>query len=144
MRVFPASTNHLYRGPGWVIAVMYVLSVLTIGPALVHMFKADGGAFAIAGLDPAAGRDVIIGIFAWAGASQFVWGLAMLGVTHRYRDFVPAILGLGMMEQSLISLNAWVLKPGHGLHHPPGTIIALVAVPLLAGLLAASTRNADK
>jgi hypothetical protein len=136
--ILPPTLNGLYRGPGWVPKALLVLGLLELGPALIHSFAPDGGAFAIAGLDASAGRRTIIGIFAWAGATQFVWALTILAVAWRYRVFLPAILALMLCEKSLIALNGWVLKGAGASHHPPAHYAVLVAIPLLGGLLAAS------
>jgi hypothetical protein len=130
--------NGLYDGPVWVAHVLAVLGLLELGPALIHSFAPDGGAFAIAGLHQQAGRATIIGLFAWAGATQLCWALIILSVAFRYRVFLRPMLALMALEKSLIALNGWLLKPNPGLHHPPALYAALVAVPFLLALLAAS------
>lgn len=140
MSLLPESTNARYAGPGWVVAVAGVLTFGMLVPSLIHMFAPDGGAFAIAALDASAGRQTIIGIFAWAGATQFVYALVMLGVLLRWRNFLPLMLLLTATEQTLIALNGWVLKPSATGHHPPQMYAVFVSIPLLLTLAAAASR----
>jgi hypothetical protein len=143
-RFFPASMNQEYHGRGWLAWVVFALGLLELGPALIHSFAPDGGAFRIAGLPDTAGRATIIGIFAWAGATQLIYAIIILAVALRYRVFIPAVLLLMLIEKSLIALNGWVLKDTHTPHHPPAMYAVLVAIPLLAGLLAASPAGTSR
>lgn len=93
-------------------------AVFTIGPGAIHSFLPDGGAEVIAGLDLGDRRDLVIGLFAWQGSTQIAFGLAMAAVALRYRALAPLFLLLIAVERTLMSLHAWVLKPGDG-HHPP-------------------------
>lgn len=111
-----------------------VCGVLSVVPGSIHVFLPDGGAGAIAGIDLAPDGARIIGMFAWAGATQIVWGLVMLAVALRYRALVPLALALLLLERCLHALNFWVLKPGT--HHPPESYAVLVALPLIALFLA--------
>lgn len=133
--ILPASTNDRYAGRPLAPRALLLLSILTIGPALIHVFLPDGGAGVIAGLDLSQNGAQIVGLFAWAGATQLVFGLTLLIVALRHRDFVPLMLALLLLEQSIISLNLWVLKPGSSGHRPPGAYGSLLAVPVLLGLL---------
>lgn len=138
MPLLPPSTNARYRGAPGAAAFLAVLAVLTIVPGLIHVFLPDGGAGVIAGIDLGACRPVIVALFAWAGATQIALGLAMLLVALRYRDLVPLLLALVLLERTLHLLNAWVLKPGP--HHPPEHYAVLAGVPLIAAALWLSLR----
>lgn len=140
MALLPESTNARYTGAAWVPPIAGVLTLGMLIPSLIHMFAPDGGAFRIAALDAAAGRQTIIGIFAWAGATQFVYALVMLGVVLRWRDFLPPMLLLTATEQMLIALNGWVLKPSATGHHPPQMYAVFVSIPLLLALAGAAAR----
>lgn len=136
--LLPPSTNASYAGAPWAAHLLAVLGVLTIVPGMIHEFLPDGGAGSIAGMDLGACGDTVAALFAWAGATQIVFGAVMLAVGLRFRTFVPAVFVLVLVERTLHALNAWVLKPGSG-HHPPEHYAVLVMVPLLlAGLVAAS------
>lgn len=129
---WPASSNAEYDGSAaaaWVLGLYGGLRILT---GAVHMFWEDGGAGRIAGLDLDAGGMTLIAVFAWAGATQLVWGCAALGLALFYRALVAPALLLALSEQSLIAVNAWILKPVAGGHHPPATYVALAGVWILA------------
>lgn len=137
----PASTNGDYHGSlisAWFLTLM---SLATIIPGCIHTFLPDGGAGVIAGLDLSRNGPRIIGLFAWAGTTQIVWGLLMLVVSLRNRNFVPLLLGLLLIERSLHALNMWVLKYTGDGHHPPETYLTLAALPIIALFLGLSLRQ---
>ncbi|MBI1814041.1 MAG: hypothetical protein HYR72_03605 [Deltaproteobacteria bacterium] len=140
MRVLPPSTNAAYSGSMVSAYFLTLFSVLTIVPGCIHTFAPDGGAGTIAGLDLSQNGRVIIAVFAWAGATQIAFGLATLIVSLRYRDLVPLMLGLAIVERTLHALNAWVIK-GAGGHHPPEHYAVLVGLPLLFGAFVLSLRD---
>ena len=104
--------------------------LLAVIPGSIHVFLPDGGAGVIAGIDLASDGARVIGVFAWAGATQIAWGLMMLTVALRYRALVPLALLLLLLERTLHALNFWVLKPGT--HHPPESYAVLIALPIIA------------
>lgn len=144
MSLLPPSSNDAYRG--WKLAAwaLTVLAAGTIIPALIHIGLPDGGAGVIAGLDLSQGRHTIISLFAWAGTTQFVWGLILFAISLRYRSLVPLALALLVIERALHTWNMWGPKgtPLAGGHHPPEAWVTLGSVPVLAILLALSLRRA--
>jgi hypothetical protein len=138
--MLPSSTNGHYFGSPLAAYLLALAGLLTIGPGLIHVFLPDGGAGVIAGLDLSRNGAVIVGTFAWAGATQIVWGITLLVASLRYRSFVPPLLVLLLIERSLIALNLWVLRAPSSGHHPPAAYGTLVALPLLAAALALSLR----
>ncbi|MCE9521393.1 MAG: hypothetical protein K8S25_03045 [Alphaproteobacteria bacterium] len=142
-RFFPASTNGAYVGHPIAAWFLTLAAIGTIGPGCIHAFLDDGGAVRIAGLDlPPDSRTLVIGLFAWAGATQLVWGLLMLAVSLFYRSFVPLYLALILVERSVIALNQWIFKPGEGPHHPPEAYVTLVLIPVALLMLAFSLTRA--
>ncbi len=141
MRLLPPSTNSQYRGSLLSAYFLTVLSVLTIVPGCIHSFLPDGGAGVIAGLDLGQCGGVIIALFAWAGATQIVFGIAMLLAGTRYRVLVPLLLTLVTLERGLHAINAWVLKSGTPGHRPPEHYAVLVGLPLVVVALALSLRD---
>jgi hypothetical protein len=115
----PASTNAEYRGARASVWFLALVTLLTIGPALIHSFAPDGGASGIAHLDMGDKRDLIVGTFRWEGATQLALGLGMLAVVLRYRTLTPLFLALVIVERGLMSLHAWVLTVDPSGHHPP-------------------------
>ena len=141
MSFLPASTNAHYEGAPLAAHFLTLVGILTIVPGLIHSFLPDGGAGVIAGIDLSVNGATVIGAFAWAGATQIVWGTALLVASLRYRSLVPPLLVLVLLERSLIALNVWLLKaPANG-HHPPEAYATLVSVPLLLGAIALSLRR---
>ena len=137
--LLPPSTNADYRGARSAAWFLTLAAVLTIVPGLIHSFLPDGGAGVIAGLDMGDKRDLVVSVFAWEGATQLALGFAMLAVAIRYRPLTPLFLALLILERSLMTLQAWVLKPGP--HHPPEHYASPVTVVLAAVFLALSLRT---
>lgn len=138
-QLLPAPERHLPPTPA--SRFLAVCGGLTLVPGTIHVFLPDGGAGLIAGIDLARGGDRVIGLFAWAGATQIVWGLMMLAVALRYRALVPMALALLLVERGLHAVNFWVLKPGT--HHPPESYAVLAAIPVIALFLALALRHRE-
>ena len=135
--LFPPSTNDVYRGTASAAVFLGLLALLTIGPALIHLLLPDGGAGVIAGLDLSKDGPAIIRLFAWAGATQLVWGLMLLAIAVRYRHLVPLALVLLLIERCIHAVNMWWPKSGAingetSAHHPPEAYATLVMILLLA------------
>lgn len=143
MPLVPPSTNAHYGGSPLAAWLLTFVGVTTIVPGLIHVFLPDGGAGVIAGLDLSSNGAAVIGVFAWAGATQLVWGIALLAASLRWRSFVPPLLSLVLVERTLIALNLWLLKPPATGHRPPEAYATLVAIPLLAAAIALSLRHRD-
>jgi hypothetical protein len=141
MATFPASTNGQYTGAAasaWFLALLGLGSVV---PGCIHYFLPDGGAGVIAHLDMGDRAPVIIGVFAWMGATQIAYGLAQVIVALRYRALVPLFLALALIERVLGAVAAWVTKSSPTGHHPPENYAVLVLVPVIAVFFALSLRR---
>jgi hypothetical protein len=134
-RFFPPSTTADYHGRPLAAWFLTLVSLGTIVPGGIHVFLPDGGAGVIAGIDLTQGGKTIIAVFAWAGATQMVWGLSMLAVSLAYRSLVPLFLFLILVERSIIAANQWILKSTGTGHQPPEAYVTLVALPLVALML---------
>ena len=141
MSFLPPSTKAHYAGAPLAAYFLGFVGITTIGPGLIHTFLPDGGAAVIAGMDLSGNGAAVIGVFAWAGATQLVWGTTLLVASLRYRSLVPLLLALLAVERSLIALNLWLLKPPASGHHPPEAYATLVSLPLLLAALALSLRG---
>jgi len=139
--LLPASTNAQYGGAPLAAHFLALLGVLTIAPGLVHVFLPDGGAGSIAGIDLSGNGARVIGVFAWAGATQIVWGVTLLVAALRYRSLTPLLLALVAAERTLMALNFWFLKAPESGRQPPEAYATLVALPLIVGALALSLRG---
>jgi hypothetical protein len=126
--LFPASSNAGYDGS--ILSVWYLglMAVLTIGPGCIHYFLRDGGAQSIAGLRLERHQRLIFHLFAWAGATQIVWGLAMVAVVWRYQALVSLVLALLVFERSLHLWSMWIGSKSGG-YRPPEAYITLALVP---------------
>ena len=141
MPFLPPSTNAQYTGAPLAAWFLAFVGATTIAPGSIHTFLPDGGAGVIAGIDLSQNGAAVIGAFAWAGATQIVWGITLLTAALRYRSFVPPLLALLLVERGLIALNLWWLKAPPTGHRPPEAYATLVALPLLAAALAYSRRR---
>lgn len=141
MSLLPPSSNDRYTGSPAAAHLLTLFGVLTVIPGCLHTFLPDGGAGSIAGLDLSRDRHLIVAVFAWAGATQIAFGLTALIVALRYRDLVPLLLALAILERSLHALGGWILTAGAAAHHPPEHYAVLVALPLLIAALALSLRG---
>lgn len=139
--MFPASTNDQYRGAAASAWFLGLLAIGSIVPGAIHYFLPDGGAEVIAGLDLGAERSLVIGVFAWMGATQIPYGLAQLAVATRYRTLVPLFLALALIERSLAAIAGWITKGAGAEHHPPEHYIVVVLIPLIVIFLALSLRE---
>lgn len=140
-RLLPPSTNAAYEGSLLAAHLLAVLGVLTIVPGCIHSFLPDGGAGTIAGLDLGRCRSVIVALFAWAGATQIVFGLVMLLAATRYRPLVPLLLALVLVERGLHAAEAWLPSNRMTDHHPPEHYAVLIALPLVTAALVISLRG---
>jgi hypothetical protein len=91
--IFPRSPEPAYRGHPVARWVLLVLTVITVGRSLIHMFKYDGGAQSIATIPldtfTPAGANAVILIFALWGLSQLLLGLVYAVVFWRYPALIP-------------------------------------------------------
>jgi hypothetical protein len=126
----PPSTNAQYRGARASVAVLAVFALGALIPGLIHSFLPDGGSQAIAHLDLGDRRDLVIGVFAWEGATQLTLALAMGMVVWRYRTLTP--------------LQGWVLRPPASGQHPPEHYASPVVVAVAAAFLVLSLRERSK
>jgi hypothetical protein len=140
MSFLPPSTNDQYTGARSAAWFLALAAVLTLVPGMIHSFAPSGGAVGIGGLDLGDKRDLVVGVFAWEGATQLALGLAMLAVALRYRPLTPLFLALVIVERGLMTLQGWALKPPASGHHPPEHYASPVTVVLAAIFLALSLR----
>ena len=139
--MFPPSTNEQYRGAASSAWFLGLLGLISLIPGCIHYFLPDGGAGVIAHLDMGDRAPVIIGVFAWMGATQIAYGCAQLAVAIRYRSLTPLFLTLALIERGLGATAAWITKAALSGRHPPENYGVLVALPLIALFLIFSLRR---
>ena len=131
-----------YSGHVYSLLFLGLCGLMTVVPGLIYHFKHDGGAESIAGLNLGDQRELVIGIFAWLGATQIAWGLLMLAVAVHYQMLTPLLLLLIVIERSLLIWRWWIGNRTLG-HRPPEHYVSLVLLPIgLLFLYLAVTNNA--
>ncbi len=110
MPILPKSDNADYRGSILSAYAVALVGLLWIVPGAIHAFLPDGGSEVIAGLNLGQDRGLIISLFAWAGATQMVWGLMLLAIALRYRTLVPLALLFILLEYAIIGSKIWFFK----------------------------------
>ncbi len=123
---------HTYRGDPWVTRFYLFLSLVITFRSLVHVFRKDGGANSIAGIDlDVEGGQNIVAIFAQWGLEQLLLaGLAWLAL-FRYRGLIPLILLINLLDnigRILIGRS----KPLKIDKPPPGAYGQVIILPFLA------------
>jgi hypothetical protein len=136
--------NARYNGSRAAAWFTVLLGLLWIGPGLVHSFLPDGGAEAMTGIDTSQNVNLIVTMFAWAGATQLVHGMLLTAIGLWYRPLVPLALLLSLIERSLLSLSAWVRHVPVTGQHPPEHYGNAIAVPLIFIFLLLSLRDARR
>ena len=129
--LLPADTQ-TYRGDPWVTKFYVFLTLVITSRSMVHVFRRDGGANSIAGIDlEVEGGQNIVAIFAQWGLEQLLLaGLAWLAL-FRYRGLIPLILLINLLDnigRILIGRS----KPLKADGPPPGAYGQVIILPFLA------------
>lgn len=143
MTLLPPSTNDAYRGATVAAWFVILLGLGWVVPGLIHSLLPDGGAGSIAGIDLSVQPELILALFAWAGATQIAHGVMLILIGWRYRPLVPLALVLSLIERALLSWSGWVQHVPTNGHHPPQHYASLIALPLILLFLCLSLRHAE-
>ncbi len=110
-RIGQALGNDRYRGMafGWILLVL--LGVMNLGRGSIHVFRSDGGASSIAGIDLSQNGEVILTLFAAMGLTQILMGVIDLAVGLRFRALVPLLVGYHPIHQIRAALILWWWRP---------------------------------
>lgn len=121
-----------YGGSPASLWFLVALTVMTTARSLVHIVLPDGGATVIAGLDTSVdGGANLIALFAQWGLVQLLLSLVAWVVLWRYRQLVPFVLLLLLIEW-LGRLGIGLFKPVIAAGTPPGVVGNFVIPPLVA------------
>jgi hypothetical protein len=82
---------------GWIFLVL--IGLMNLGRGSIHVFRSDGGAASIAGIDLSQNGEVILTVFATMGLTQILMGLIDLAVGLRFRALVPLLVGYHLIHQ---------------------------------------------
>lgn len=131
MKPFERRSNaNEYRGSRLSFLFLVMLTAITTGRSLAHIFLPDGGAGSIAGIDVAVeGGDNIIAIFGQWGYSQLLLAGLMWVIIFKQRHLVP----LALLFQALDwggRILVGLLKPVEIAAAPPGEIGSYILFPL--------------
>jgi hypothetical protein len=143
-QLFPKQLNNDYQGSLFAKYIFALLTILTIGRSLFHMFATDGGAQSVASIPlneygHAASVTVIL-IFALWGLSQCLMGIIYLVTLWRYQRLIPLLYLLMFVEYGM-RIILFHIKPIVTLHVAPGTIVDKIMFPLTLLLFFMSIRK---
>ncbi len=132
--ILPDDTK-TYRGDPWVTRFYLFLTLVITFRSCVHVFRKDGGAASIAGIDlDVAGGQNIVAIFAQWGLEQLLLaGLAWLALI-RYRGLIPLILLINLLD-NIGRILVGRSKPLRVDKPPPGAYGQVIILPFLAAAL---------
>ncbi len=140
-RIGQALGNNRYQGMafGWIFLVL--IGVMNLGRGSIHVFRGDGGASSIAGIDLSQNRDVILMLFAAMGLTQILMGVIDLAVGLRFRALVPLLVGYHLIHQIGAVLILWWWRPLP--IDAPGKLGAVVVIPVVAVAFFCTTRRRE-
>lgn len=142
--LFPATITNNYRGAALAKWFFVLVTLLTLGRSLAHIFLPDGGAQSIATIPldsfTANGAATAVHLFALWGVSQLIIGLIYLIVLWRYQALIPLMYLLMVLEYAL-RLALTFAKPLETHGTAPGAIGNYVLIPLALLMLWLSLRD---
>ncbi len=143
-RILPHQFDNQYPGHKVGVWLFVLITIMTIGRSLVHIFAADGGAQSIATIPldqfTTDGANAVVTMFAFWGQSQLLLGIVFVLVAWRYRSMIPLMYVLILLEYAgriAIGLN----KPLLTIDTPPGATGNLILIVLSIIGLAISLRS---
>ena len=133
-KLFPKTIDNRYRGMPLARWMFVAITVLSVGRSLAHIFLPDGGAQSIATIPLASvsqtAAEVVIGMFAYWGLSQLMFGLVFVLVLCRYQSLIP-LMWLFVFVDWAGRLLLGFVKPIETTNTAPGAIGNWV-IPVLA------------
>lgn len=137
------SDTQTYRGDPWVPKFYLFLCLVITFRSMVHVYREDGGANSIAGIDlDVEGGQNIVAIFAQWGLEQLLLAsLAWLALL-RYRGLIPLILLINLLD-NIGRILVGRSKPLKIDKPPPGAYGQVIILPFLAAALWQSLPKRD-
>ncbi len=138
-RIRQALGNDRYQGMafGWIFLVL--IGILNLGRGSIHVFRSDGGAASLAGIDLTQNGEVILTLFASMGLTQILLGVIDLVVALRCRALAPLLLGYHLLQQIGAAIILWRWRPQPV--EEPGKLVADVLIPVVAVAFLCGTRR---
>ena len=145
--MFPKVINIDFKGKKFSLWVFGLITVLTLGRSLVHIFARDGGAQSIATIPldtyTEAGANTIVLMFSFWGLSQLLMGFLYVIALWKYRSLIPFLYLLLFIEYiGRILLGLW--KPIALTGSAPGGVGNYIMAPLALLMMILSLRNSKK
>lgn len=132
--------NEHYRGHAFGWLFLLAMGGLNLFRGSVHLFRHDGGAASIAGIDLSLNGGVILSLFAAAGLGQLLMAAIDFSVALRFRALVPLLTGYHAVSQLGIALILWWWRPLP--LEAPGKYGAVAMIPVALLAFWAATRRA--
>lgn len=146
--LFPANADNGHRVPQIVLITYLIVTIITIGRSLAHIFLPDGGANSIATIVEFSGtpnpNKVIYQVFAFWGLAQLAMGFIYTIVWFRYKNLIPLMWVFILFEYSSRIMIGKFLKPlGEDFLRgtAPGEIGNYVLIPIALIMLLLSFVN---
>ncbi|MBZ9937484.1 hypothetical protein LB518_14360 [Mesorhizobium sp. BR1-1-16] len=145
--LLPPQLDNRFPGHRLVVAVFALLTALTVGRSLFHIFAPDGGAQSVAHIPlstyPAPAADAVIFLFSLWGLSQLMMGALYVIALLRYRSLIPLLLVLMFVEYAG-RITIGHLRVIETTATAPGSILDYVVIPLSLVLLYLSRPSAGR
>lgn len=146
-RLLPELVNDQYKGHKLALYFFYVITLVTIGRSLVHIFSLDGGAQSIATIPlnsySQEASDVVIHIFAEWGLTQLLFGILYVIVSWKYKSLIPLMYLFIAIEYSgrlFLTFYKPIILEGTA----PGGVGNYIMIPLALIMLFLSLRFNNK
>lgn len=142
--LFPKTIDNTYSGNQLPLYFFYLLTAVTIGRSLAHIFLEDGGAQSIATIPldsySTEAVDVVIHIFAEWGLTQLLFGVLCAIVLWRYKSLIP-LMYLIILTEYTGRLLLSIYKPIILESTAPGEVLNYVMIPIALIMLVLSLRK---
>ena len=145
--IFPKTIDNSYNGNKLPLYLFYLLTTVTIGRSIVHLFAADGGAQSIATIPlnnySTEAADVVIHIFAEWGLTQLLFGVLYAIVLWRYKSLIPLMYLFIFIEYTgrlLLTMYKPIVFEGTA----PGGVGNYIMIPLALIMLVLSLQKTKK
>jgi hypothetical protein len=143
-RLFPQPITNRYCGARIAKWALVLLTVITIGRSIAHIFLPDGGAQSIATIPldsfTTNGEATVVHIFALWGLSQLLFGLLYIVVLWRYQALIPLMYLFILVEYTGRMLLTFA-KPIVTTGTAPGAIGNYILIPLALLMLILSLKE---
>lgn len=131
--------NEHYRGHGFAWIFLLLMGALNLFRGATHLFRPDGGAASIAGIDLSQNGAVILSLFAAMGLGQLLMAGIDFAVALRFRRLVPLVTGYHLLHQLGAAIILWWWRPLPV--EAPGKFGAVLLLPVVLLAFFAATRK---